>query len=298
MNQIDPQIPKSPQQQPPRPQQIHLLWPFLTGAFFLLLVLGIVVFGDSPSPAQYTIYRIIIALGGSGFAVALTGQLEVYFPLFQKGYVKAAAAFAVFVILYFFSPVTLTVDESKQEAQRQIELFRSPSGAAYAASTGLARTWEANHAKGLVRAVEVPTEDNLKALAEFTTEQLSSNGNAVLFADLIRAHRQLFKCVDDGRCSAEVVCSEMFVEIEGFRNLYCGELISRSEDLDSTIWKSYRNFVENTCKSDFLATYIVYENVEDLKNVCLPTQCWARNLTPPYPCQVRWQIVSGVLSPI
>jgi len=35
---------------------ISLLWPFIVGSLFLLLVLGIVAFGDDPSPMQYTIY--------------------------------------------------------------------------------------------------------------------------------------------------------------------------------------------------------------------------------------------------
>lgn len=60
-------------------------WPFFVGTGFLLIILAIAFFGDDPTPAQFMIYRIVIALAGAGFAVALSGTLSVNFPLFQRG---------------------------------------------------------------------------------------------------------------------------------------------------------------------------------------------------------------------
>lgn len=60
----------------PNAKPVPLILPFSVGCLLLLIVLLVVAFGDDPTPLQYTIYRIVIAIGGAAFAVALTGGLK------------------------------------------------------------------------------------------------------------------------------------------------------------------------------------------------------------------------------
>jgi hypothetical protein len=71
-----------------------------------LLVLAVVV--PNPTPFQYEVFRIVLAIGVAGFAASISGLLHVQIG----GWLQATGALAVFAIVYFYSPAKLIVDPS------------------------------------------------------------------------------------------------------------------------------------------------------------------------------------------
>jgi hypothetical protein len=290
---------------------ISLLWPFLTGAFFLLLIVGIVAFGDEPTPAQFLIYRTVIALGGAGFAVTLTGQLEIAFPIFRRGSIKAAAAFAVFVILYFFTPASLLADEGERQSLKLIEDYKDQNSSVGMAANALGRYWDdPTRFAALARAAGyrsdgqdrvVPEESDLQSALELIKQQLGTPDGSQAFSNILSFHEEVFDCVDSGTCDTDTLCSPgtgLFQDIERFRNLYCGPIIERSQQLNLDLWDKYLRFSVEHCRSSFLMEYIRFTGIHEVNEVCIPIQCWATNMTRPYPCEVRRQLVGGVMLPI
>lgn len=68
----------------------------------VVVMLIIAFFFPTPSPFQYTIFRIVLALVGAGVGATIPGLLAV-----ASGPIRASGAIAVFVIVYFFSPAQL-----------------------------------------------------------------------------------------------------------------------------------------------------------------------------------------------
>lgn len=277
---------------------IPLLWPFILGFFLLVFVLCIVAFGDDPSPLQFTIYRIVIAIAGAGFAVALTGTLEVQFPILGNGYIRATAALGVLVILYFFSPATLAVDGGAVETKRLTDSYYYENSEVVAARKLLGANWELEkYGEILAEKGKKPNQENLESVRKMIRKFFEGEGRASAFTTVTSFHDRIFDCVNKGSCDTNISCREFFKEIEGFRNLFCDRIIEVSDRFSLDLWDRYRDFSENTCKDEFLAFYVQYDNVADLSEVCLPIQCWARNTKPPYPCQIRQQLVGGVMAP-
>jgi hypothetical protein len=79
---------------------------FVVGVVAVIAILALVVIHPHPSPAQFNVFRTVIALGGAGFALSLTGFLTVEVGSSEKNYIRAGGTLAVFVILYLFSPAT------------------------------------------------------------------------------------------------------------------------------------------------------------------------------------------------
>lgn len=76
---------------------------FVFGLVFLSLLLGIAIFCPSPTPFQYTVFRIVLSLAAAGAAAMFPGFIQV-----QVGNaVRAGGAIAVFAVVYFFAPAAL-----------------------------------------------------------------------------------------------------------------------------------------------------------------------------------------------
>ena len=282
----------------PTAKPVPLVLPFAAGFVLLLIVLVVVAFGDDPTPVQYTIYRMVIAIAGAGFAVALTGSLEVRFPLLGSGYVKATAAFAALVILYFFSPASLSVDEAKFEARRLIDDYKHANVAVVDARRTLGANWVLEKdGRTLAENATEPNQAKLEHLRKLLRGWFDEQGKAEAFATMTDFHGRIFDCVGDGTCDRGMSCREFFREVQGFRNLFCDRIIEVTHKFKNRLWERYREFTEQTCKGEFLEYYVVYDKLEDLRDICLPVQCWARNTAPPYPCATRQQIVGGMKIP-
>ncbi|WP_445371629.1 DUF4019 domain-containing protein [Methylomonas sp. HW2-6] len=74
---------------------------FAFGVIFVSAILTIAFFRPNPTAFEYTIFRIVIALAAAGVGAVLPGFLNVSF----KNLLRAGGALALFIIVYFFSPV-------------------------------------------------------------------------------------------------------------------------------------------------------------------------------------------------
>ncbi len=315
---------------PGPPEGLPLLWPFVMGTVFVLLILLITVLGGAPSPEQFQIYRIVIALGGAGFAVALTGQMEVRIPLMRNGLIKATAGFAVFVILYFFSPAALVVDDGELRVERMLTEYRGGADEGGEAPRMMGRETAVAQARLAITARfasaqaeaaradgcdgELPTprcrtmEADLQRADALVTRVLDAEPES--FDILNRWHLALFDCVDEGDCDRSAACAAFIPHVEPFRQTFCDRLEGMDEGGMSDSVRRHRKFVQGDCGAYFVDHYIKRpgpgltsgELYEDLEGVCLPTQCWARNMMPPYPCAARLragrpQLIAGIAVP-
>jgi len=79
---------------------------FTFGVVFVIVLLGFSAVIPRPTPFQYTVYRIVLALSAAGVAATVPGFLNV--SLDAKGIaIRAGGALAVFVIVYFLRPAGL-----------------------------------------------------------------------------------------------------------------------------------------------------------------------------------------------
>lgn len=79
------------------------LMAYAFGIIFVAAILVIAIFIPEPTPFSYTVFRIVLALAAAGVGAVIPGFLEVSF----RNVLRASGAVALFVIVYFFSPVAL-----------------------------------------------------------------------------------------------------------------------------------------------------------------------------------------------
>jgi MFS family permease len=75
---------------------------FAFGVVFVAALMIIAMFFPSPTPFQYTVFRIVLALAAAGIAALIPGLISIQMP-----WVRAGGAIAVFVLVYNFSPAAL-----------------------------------------------------------------------------------------------------------------------------------------------------------------------------------------------
>jgi hypothetical protein len=91
---------------------------FAFGVSFVAVILLIVFRVPNPTPFQYIIVRIILALSAAAVATLLTGFIEVQIP----DVLKAGGALGVFAVVYFFSPAALRAARSDRDAAAVLEV--------------------------------------------------------------------------------------------------------------------------------------------------------------------------------
>jgi hypothetical protein len=80
---------------------------FVFGTIFVVALIGLAVIVPEPKPFQYTVFRIVLALAAAGVAALVPGFIQVQ----HRDAIRAGGALAVFVIVYFFSPAALVVEQ-------------------------------------------------------------------------------------------------------------------------------------------------------------------------------------------
>jgi len=88
-------------------QKFELYLAFAFGLTGLIVILVLAMIFPEPKPFQYTVFRIVLALAAAGIAAIIPGFLNVQF----RTLVRAGGAIGVFVIVYFFSPAELVVQQ-------------------------------------------------------------------------------------------------------------------------------------------------------------------------------------------
>lgn len=90
-------------------KQLPTFLAFGFGVVFVSVLLLIAIMFPNPTVAQYTVFRITLALASAGVAAVVPGFLQVR----VSKSVRAGGALAVFVIVYFFSPASLVLSSGR-----------------------------------------------------------------------------------------------------------------------------------------------------------------------------------------
>ena len=89
---------------------------FAFGVIFVVVLLVLATKFPNPTPFQYTVFRIVLALASGGVAAMIPGFLTLRIAT----WLRASGAIAVFVITYFYSPAEMT--GVKIQTEQEIEL--------------------------------------------------------------------------------------------------------------------------------------------------------------------------------
>ncbi len=89
---------------------------FLFGTVIVIVMLTLAMIVRDPTPLQYTVFRIVLALAASGVAAMIPGFIHAQIGTI----VRAGGALAVFVIVYFFSPAGLVKTELEIELDQPL----------------------------------------------------------------------------------------------------------------------------------------------------------------------------------
>lgn len=73
------------------------------GVIFVGAILALAVFFPTPTPFQYLVFRIVLAIAAAGFVSMTPGFLEVNVP----NIARAGGALAVFLVIFFYNPAEL-----------------------------------------------------------------------------------------------------------------------------------------------------------------------------------------------
>jgi len=79
---------------------------FAFGVLFVIVLLVLAIWFKEPTPFQYLVFRVVLALAAAGVAAMIPGFLEVRLG---RG-VRAGGALAVFVIVYFYDPAEKVIN--------------------------------------------------------------------------------------------------------------------------------------------------------------------------------------------
>ena len=92
----------------------QIITAFVFGALFLTAILVLVVLIPNPPPAQLLVFRIVISLAAAGIVCVFSGYLHVQGQI-AKWAIRGGGAFAVFLVVYFFSPTLVDASAVQQQ---------------------------------------------------------------------------------------------------------------------------------------------------------------------------------------
>src|SRR2546430_2050491 len=90
---------------------------FTFGVVFVIVLLLLAIKYPLPTPFQYNVFRIVLALAAGGVAGMIPGFLTVT----VSTWLRAGGALAVFVVVYFYSPAKLTGVKVTTEQELEME---------------------------------------------------------------------------------------------------------------------------------------------------------------------------------
>lgn len=89
------------------------------GIIFISVILVIILLIPNPTPEQFFVFRIILALAGGGISFLISGKIGVKGNM-SKLAVGAVGGFAVFIIISF-APVFVNKEKNKEEKMQKVE---------------------------------------------------------------------------------------------------------------------------------------------------------------------------------
>ena len=96
---------------------------FAFGVTFIIALLALAIMFPEPTPWQYQLFRVVLALAAAGTAAMIPGSLDVTVP----GWVKAGGPLAVFALLMYKSPAELVVDTDQRMGPLEFGINRQGS---------------------------------------------------------------------------------------------------------------------------------------------------------------------------
>jgi hypothetical protein len=99
-------------------------WAFICAVGFIIVLLILALIVKTPTPFQYLVFRIVLALAAAGFAGLLDGFLTITFDK----WLRAGGALAVFVIVFFYNPAQLVKSTEDVEIDKPIVGRHSSAG--------------------------------------------------------------------------------------------------------------------------------------------------------------------------
>lgn len=94
---------------------------FSFGIVFVVALMALAILFPTPTPFQYTVFRIVLALATAGVAAMIPGF--VHFVV--AGWLRAGGALAVFAIVYFYNPAVLIVSDTRTAEDARNEILLS-----------------------------------------------------------------------------------------------------------------------------------------------------------------------------
>lgn len=83
---------------------------FLFGVFFLIVMLAMAVAIPNPSPLQWRVFGLVLALIAAGIGAVVPGLIQIH----VTPWIRGGGAAALFVLVYLFNPaVIVSVDPTK-----------------------------------------------------------------------------------------------------------------------------------------------------------------------------------------
>tara|TARA_B100001964_G_C14253798_1_gene611261 strand:- start:3758 stop:4369 length:612 start_codon:yes stop_codon:yes gene_type:complete len=91
-------------------KKLQQILAFSFGVAFVIVLLVIAVVIPSPTPFQYTVFRVVLALAAAGVAAMIPGFLQVNI----SGWLRAGGALGVFAVVYFYNPAELFSEVTRE----------------------------------------------------------------------------------------------------------------------------------------------------------------------------------------
>jgi hypothetical protein len=85
-------------------QRLNTILAFVFGVIFISAILALVVVIPNPTPTQWKVFCVVLALAAGGVSGTISGMLKVDLTFTKRAVIGATGALAVFVIVYFFVP--------------------------------------------------------------------------------------------------------------------------------------------------------------------------------------------------
>lgn len=114
------------------PTQVIVAFSF--GIAFVIVLMVVAFVFPRPTSFQYNVFRIILSLAAAGVAAMIPGFINVELNKSSEFIIRAGGALAVFVIVYFFNPANLALqNESLDNTGERIPdpPTKLPSGAPF-----------------------------------------------------------------------------------------------------------------------------------------------------------------------
>lgn len=97
-------------------KRIQQYFAFAFGVIFVSILLTLSVYFPNPTSFQYTVFKTVLSLSAAGVAAMIPGFLQVNI----SAWLRAGGALAVFVVVYFYNPAQLVVNQTKVDSKVQL----------------------------------------------------------------------------------------------------------------------------------------------------------------------------------